>query len=203
MRAAVCRYVECLAIVRQPLDKGPGPATGPKSLRSSLLASVEDSLKHPTADIRDAAVRALGQFALAYMCKGNPEAGAKRLVVKLAGTLREDPNPAARRGAALALGVMPATLLLAEVPPPVVLSSVSGTAGGAAAAAAAAAAGDNGGDGDHGDREGAAGRRRRWRRRLALDALKAATVPETPSSRRRGAHVCGAGIGGFAGQAGG
>jgi len=63
--------------------------------------SVEESLKHPTADIRNAAVAAIGQFAAAYMVGANPQMGAKRLVVKLADALRADPNPAARRGGAL------------------------------------------------------------------------------------------------------
>jgi hypothetical protein len=194
MRAAVCRYVECLAAVRQPLDKGPGPATGPKSLRSSLLNSVEESLKHPTADIRDAAVGALGEFAAAYMCGGNPEAGAKRLVVKLAGALMEDPNPAARRGAALALGVMPAALLLADV------SSVTATKGGACAAGRGGAGGDAvgdagaAGDGDNeqkpkGEQTSVSVSVPAWR--FALDALRAATVPEEDAEARDAeARVC-------------
>ena len=163
MRAAVCRYVECLAAVGQPLDKGPGPATGPKSLRSSLLNSVEESLKHPTADIRDAAVGALRQFAVAYMCGAKPEAGAKRLVVKLAGTLGDDPNPAARRGAALALGVMPAALLRAGVP-----------------SGAGAEGAEGAGEGEMIPS---------WR--MALDILKAATVPEEDAEARDAeARVC-------------
>ena len=115
MRAATCRFVECLAMTGQPLDRGPGPAAGPKSLRSSLLASMEESLRHPSADVRDAATRALGEFAEAYMCGSSPEKGAERLVATLAATAEEDPNPAARRGAAAALGAMPAALLLATV----------------------------------------------------------------------------------------
>ena len=116
MRAAVSKYVQCLASVSQPLDKGPGPATGPKSLRSTLLASLEENLKHPTVDIRDSAVSAMGEFAASYMVGSNPAAGAKRLIVKLATLLREDQNPAARRGAALALGVMPREMLFSCVP---------------------------------------------------------------------------------------
>ena len=115
MRAATCRFVECLAMSRQPLDRGPGPAAGPKSLRSALLASMEESLRHPSADVRDAATSALGAFAEAYMCGSSPEKGAERLVASLAATAAEDPNPAARRGAAAALGAMPAALLLAAV----------------------------------------------------------------------------------------
>ena len=115
MRAATCRFVECLAMSRQPLDRGPGPAAGPKSLRSALLASMEESLRHPSADVRDAATSALGAFAEAYMCGSSPEKGAERLVATLAATAAEDPNPAARRGAAAALGAMPAALLLAAV----------------------------------------------------------------------------------------
>ena len=197
MRAAVCRYVECLAIVRQPLDKGPGPATGPKSLRSSLLASVEDSLKHPTADIRDAAVRALGQFALAYMCKGNPEAGAKRLVVKLAGTLREDPNPAARRGAALALGVMPATLSPRFRPPSCIIRI--GDCWGRCRRGCCCWDWENGGDGDHGDREGAAEDGGGGGLEIGAGRSQGGDCPRggRRSSRRRGARVRGAGLAGL------
>lgn len=165
MRAATCRYAECLAEVRQPLDAGPGPATGPKSLRSLLLASLEENLKHPTADIRDAAVAALGRFARSYMCgataKAN-DAGARRLPAKLAATLRDEPNPAARRGAAAALGVMPAALLSARV----------------------------GADADKSD-GGEAETVPAWR--AALDALRAATVPEEDSEARDAeARVCAA-----------
>jgi hypothetical protein len=115
MRAATCRFVECLAMSGQPLDRGPGPATGPKSLRSAILASMEESLRHPSSDVRDAATSALGAFAEAYMCGSSPEKGAERLVATLAATAEGDPNPAARRGAAAALGAMPAALLLASV----------------------------------------------------------------------------------------
>ena len=165
MRVATCRYAECLAEVRQPLDAGPGPATGPKSLRSLLLASLEENLKHPTADIRDAAVAALGRFARSYMCgttaKAN-DAGARRLPAKLAATLRDEPNPAARRGAAAALGVMPAALLSARV----------------------------GADADKSD-GGEAETVPAWR--AALDALRAATVPEEDSEARDAeARVCAA-----------
>ena len=167
MRAATCRYAECLAEVRQPLDAGPGPATGPKSLRSLLLSSLEENLKHPTVDIRDAAVAAIGRFARSYMCgataKAN-DAGARRLPAKLAATLRDEPNPAARRGAAAALGVMPASLLLARV-----------------------GAGDGDGDGDGGEAETVPA----WR--AALDALRAATVPEEDAEARDAeARVCAA-----------
>ena len=165
MRAATCRYAECLAEVRQPLDAGPGPATGPKSLRSLLLASLEENLKHPTADIRDAAVAALGRFARSYMCgttaKAN-DAGARRLPAKLAATLRDEPNPAARRGAAAALGVMPAALLSARV------GAVADKSDGGEAETIPA-----------------------WR--AALDALRAATVPEEdPEARDAEARVCAA-----------
>ena len=189
MRAAACRYVSCLARVGQPLDKGPGPPTGPKSLRSALLASVEDSLKHPSSDIRDAAVDAIGAFADAYMRGGGGVAGAKRLVVKLASSLHtfgegggaptRDANPAARRGAALALGVMPAELLLAEVPEP----------GGAfvpASDAAKAFASESGAGGEDGEEAPAPPPPSKtmpaWR--LAVDALAASTIPEEDAEAR-------------------
>jgi hypothetical protein len=168
MRAAVSKYVQCLASVAQPLDKGSGPATGPKSLRSTLLASLEENLKHPTVDIRDSAVAAMREFAASYMVGSNPAAGAKRLIVKLATTLREDPNPAARRGAALALGVMPREMLFSSVP--------GFTA-----------------DVDENTEEGSAPVEPEmipaWR--MALEALKAASIPEEDvEARDADARVC-------------
>ena len=115
MRVATCRFVECLAQVRQPLDRGPGPATGPKSLRTTLLVSMEESLKHPSLEVRDAAKNAIGAFAEAYMCGSNPEKGAERLVATLCRQASFDLNPAAKRGAAAALGAMPAALLLTRI----------------------------------------------------------------------------------------
>ena len=184
MRAATCRYVECLALAAQPLDVGQSaPKTGPKSIRSRLLASLEENLRHPTADIREAAVRALGAFALEYMtAKGGDEtlarksnaAGAKRLVAKLAATLREDPNPAARRGAAAAIGAMPAALLLA----PIEVDSDSAAEGEAEAEPSSGVAPPRG------QKTSPA-----WR--VALDALRVASVPEEdPEARDAEARVC-------------
>ena len=186
MRAATCRYVECLALAAQPLDVGQSaPKTGPKSIRSRLLASLEENLRHPTADIREAAVRALGAFALEYMtAKGGDEtlarksnaAGAKRLVAKLAATLREDPNPAARRGAAAAIGAMPAALLLA----PIEVDSDSAAEG---EAEAEPSSGKNVAP-PRGQKTSPA-----WR--VALDALRVASVPEEdPEVRDAEARVC-------------
>ena len=179
MRAATCRFVECLAMTGQPLDRGPGPAAGPKSLRSALLASMEESLRHPSADVRDAATRALGAFAEAYMCGSSPEKGAERLVVTLAATAEEDPNPAARRGAAAALGAMPAALLLAAVP------SRKRNGNGDP---------DSGANGETGsDREFASEQKPvtvpAWR--AAMDALAAASrFEEDPEARDAEARVC-------------
>ena len=167
MRAAVSKYVQCLASVSQPLDKGPGPATGPKSLRCTLLASLEENLKHPTVDIRDSAVSAIGEFAASYMVGSNPAAGAKRLIVKLATVLRDDQNPAARRGAALALGVMPREMLFSYVP-------------GFAAEAPAE---------ENADAEADPEMIPAWR--MALEALKAASIPEEDvEARDVDARVC-------------
>ena len=167
MRAAVSKYVQCLASVSQPLDKGPGPATGPKSLRSTLLASLEENLKHPTVDIRDSAVSAMGEFAASYMVGSNPAAGAKRLIVKFAMVLRDDQNPAARRGAALALGVMPREMLFSYVP-------------GFAAEAPAE---------ENADAEADPEMIPAWR--MALEALKAASIPEEDvEARDADARVC-------------
>ena len=91
-----------------------------------------------------------------------------------AATLREDPNPAARRGAAAAIGAMPAALLLA----PIEVDSDSAAEGEAEAEPSSGVAPPRG------QKTSPA-----WR--VALDALRVASVPEEdPEARDAEARVC-------------
>jgi len=103
MRAAVCRLVEAIAYVNLPLTT---------ALKKALHASLDESLRHPTKDIVLAAASALKPFAASYMTSCSTDA-LDRSVHKYAAALQSEPNPAVRRGAALALGALPPRLLLA------------------------------------------------------------------------------------------
>jgi hypothetical protein len=103
MRGAACRLVECLALSSAVI---PIPA---KTL-ALLLASVEESLPHPTEDISQSAADALTALApLAEPALLHP--AVERLARSLADTAGG--NAGARRGHALALGALPASVLAA------------------------------------------------------------------------------------------
>ncbi|GAQ86916.1 Beta-tubulin folding cofactor D [Klebsormidium nitens] len=101
MRGAVCRLIERTAHVGLPL-----PIKTLKLLEGSIL----DNLQHPTPDIQASAASALSAFAAAYLLPSKPER-VNRTTLKYAAIIRDDPNPAAKRGCALALGALPKPLL--------------------------------------------------------------------------------------------
>lgn len=94
------RLVECIALAKLPL-------TGPQ--HKQLHASIDQNLRHPTASIQTAACSALAAFAAAYIPHGDAES-VERTSDRYLGLLT-DPNVAARRGAAAALGALPPWLL--------------------------------------------------------------------------------------------
>mmetsp|Transcript_15457 Transcript_15457/g.50826 ORF Transcript_15457/g.50826 Transcript_15457/m.50826 type:complete len:1003 (+) Transcript_15457:313-3321(+) len=101
MRGAVCRFIECLSAIKLPLDKK--TAVG-------LHLSIDENLKHPTAEIQEAAARALKAFLASYRNDVvNPEL-LKRTVGLYGPQLKANANAAVRRGAALALGALPPSL---------------------------------------------------------------------------------------------
>ena len=79
------------------------------SQHRQLHTSIDENLRHPTASIQSAACSALAAFAASYITTGDAEA-TKRTTDKYLGLLT-DPNVAARRGAAAALGALPTWLL--------------------------------------------------------------------------------------------
>ena len=108
MRGAACRLVEVQALVALPC----GPKTALKT-----LASLDDSLKHPTEPISHAAVAAIRAVGAAYFAASpTPDVPFERLVVRYAKPLGSDPNAALRRGYTLALGALPRVQLRAALP---------------------------------------------------------------------------------------
>ena len=95
-----CRLVECIALAEVPLTA---------SQHKQLHASIDENLRHPTATIQSAACSALAAFATNYIPSGDG-ASIQRTSDRYLGLLT-DPNVAARRGAAAALGALPAWLL--------------------------------------------------------------------------------------------
>ncbi|KAL2632493.1 hypothetical protein R1flu_003972 [Riccia fluitans] len=101
MRAAVCVLIECTANLRVLL---------PPKVEKVLHDSVDENLKHPNSDIQACAVAALKAFIAGYLLPASAPAIA-RTTSKYLQILKNDPNPAAQRGAALALGALPYDLL--------------------------------------------------------------------------------------------
>ena len=99
-RQGCCRLVECIALARLPL-------TEPQ--HKQLHTSIDENLRHPTASIQTAACSALAAFAATYIPNGDADS-VERASNRYLGLLT-DPNVAARRGAAAALGALPSWLL--------------------------------------------------------------------------------------------
>ena len=117
MRSAVCRLIEAIAFSKMRL--------APKTVKM-LLVSLDEHLRHPTAEIQDCAVAALRQFTRTYMPSLEAEATTgtvstlaivadEPLVSRYASLAEANPNVAVRRGAAKAVGVLPAPLLAADI----------------------------------------------------------------------------------------
>ena len=94
------RLVECIALAKLPLTT---------TQHKQLHTSIDENLRHPTAAIQTAACAALAAFAASYISTGDQEAVHRTSEKYLA--LLTDPNVAARRGAAAALGALPCWLL--------------------------------------------------------------------------------------------
>uniref|UniRef100_A0A7N0ZQT9 Tubulin-specific chaperone D n=1 Tax=Kalanchoe fedtschenkoi TaxID=63787 RepID=A0A7N0ZQT9_KALFE len=100
MRTAVSRFTECLSLAAICLSD---------EIKRGLLDTLSENLRHPNSQIQKAAVEALKHFVASYLV--STDAGnASDIVLKYLDQLA-DLNVAARRGAALALGVLPYKLL--------------------------------------------------------------------------------------------
>ncbi|PHT59125.1 Tubulin-folding cofactor D [Capsicum baccatum] len=96
MRSAVSRFIECSSVACIQLTD---------NIKRSLLDTLHENLRHPNSQIQGAAVAALKIFIPAYIASLESKcfnAITSRYLEQLT-----DPNVAARRGSALALGVLP------------------------------------------------------------------------------------------------
>ncbi|KAG0472611.1 hypothetical protein HPP92_014468 [Vanilla planifolia] len=96
MRSAVSRLIECISRSAISLSK---------KITKCLLDTLTDNLKHPNPQIQCAAVDALRHFVQAYLVSLN-EKFSNEIISKYLDLL-DDANVAARRGAAMALGILP------------------------------------------------------------------------------------------------
>ncbi|CBI38891.3 unnamed protein product, partial [Vitis vinifera] len=96
MRAAVSRFIECISLACLFV---------PEKTKRTLLDTLNENLRHPNSQIQNAAVQALKYFVPAYLIKGDNE-NLNNMTSKYLEQLT-DPNAAARRGSALAIGVLP------------------------------------------------------------------------------------------------
>lgn len=96
MRCAVSRFIECISLSEVNLNE---------RTKRSLLDTLNENLKHPNAQIQRAAIDALKHFVQAYIVSSG-EKVMNGIISKYL-ELLDDANVAARRGAALALGILP------------------------------------------------------------------------------------------------
>ncbi|KAF8380470.1 hypothetical protein HHK36_027956 [Tetracentron sinense] len=100
MRSALSRFINCISLARVFL---------PEKIKRSFLDTLNENMRHPNAQIQSSAVEALNHFVPAYLVTtGN--GGTYDMTSKYL-ELLTDPNVAARRGSALAIGVLPFEVL--------------------------------------------------------------------------------------------
>ncbi|KAK1326064.1 hypothetical protein QJS10_CPA01g02700 [Acorus calamus] len=103
MRSAVSRFIECTSVAHVSLTE---------KIKRSLLDTINENLRHPNNQIQSCAVEALKQFVPAYL-DGSGDVIAVSMTSKYL-ELLDDPNVAARRGSALAIGALPFNLLASK-----------------------------------------------------------------------------------------
>lgn len=101
MRSAVSQFISCISIAGISLSE---------KTKKSLLETLNENLRHPSSQIQCAAVEALKHFIPTYLLSSG-EKIANDIISKYVALL-DDPNVAARRGAALALGILPYKFLI-------------------------------------------------------------------------------------------
>eukprot|EP00736_Rhodelphis_marinus_P002796 Rmarinus@m.297 len=97
MRQAVCRLLECCSFASMPTKE---------KLRLQLLATISENLRHPKDYIQEAAREACHAFLRQYYSSPS-EAIRVRVTDTFCKSVREDENPAAKRGYSLVLGALP------------------------------------------------------------------------------------------------
>ncbi|KAL6557242.1 hypothetical protein OROMI_017592 [Orobanche minor] len=106
MRSAVSRFIECICRAQVYLAE---------KTKRSLLDTLNENLKHPNFHIQNAAVEALKHYIPHYLVSSEDK-GVNDIMSRHLNQLT-DPNVAARRGSALALGVLPFEFLAKEWKP--------------------------------------------------------------------------------------
>jgi hypothetical protein len=101
MRSAVSRFIACISMAAISLNE---------KTKRSLGETLNENLRHPNSQIQSAAVDALKHFIPTYLVSAG-EKTSNDIISKYV-TLLDDPNVAARRGGALALGILPYEFLL-------------------------------------------------------------------------------------------
>ncbi|KAK3153018.1 hypothetical protein QOZ80_2BG0166550 [Eleusine coracana subsp. coracana] len=101
MRSAVSRFISCISMAGISLNE---------KTKKSLLETLNENLRHPNSQIQCDAVDALKHFIPTYLVSSG-EKIANDIISKYLALL-DDPNVAARRGAALALGILPYKFLI-------------------------------------------------------------------------------------------
>ncbi|KAG8084191.1 hypothetical protein GUJ93_ZPchr0010g7418 [Zizania palustris] len=96
MRSAVSRFIACISMAGISLNE---------KTKKSLLETLNENLRHPNSQIQCASVDALKHFIPTHLVSSG-EKIANDIISKYMALL-DDPNVAARRGAALALGILP------------------------------------------------------------------------------------------------
>ncbi|KAF5184838.1 Tubulin-specific chaperone d [Thalictrum thalictroides] len=93
MRAVVSRFIDCISASQITLLE---------KTKQRLLDTLLENLRHPNAQIQSCAVEALKHFVPAYLVSTSVNDIASKYL-----KLLDDPNVSARRGSALAIGVLP------------------------------------------------------------------------------------------------
>ncbi|CAM0956477.1 unnamed protein product [Alopecurus aequalis] len=101
MRSAVSRFIACISMAAISLNE---------KTKRSLVETLNENLRHPNSQIQCAAVDALKDFIPTYLVSAGETIGTD--IISKYVTLLDDPNVAARRGGALALGILPYEFLL-------------------------------------------------------------------------------------------
>ena len=102
MRSAICRLIEASAAVGLPLST---------AQQACLWNQICDNLRQAVPDTQAGAAAALAAFAAHYLPHWTPADQQDLVLDRFLADLRDVGNPPTRRGAALALGVLPPWLL--------------------------------------------------------------------------------------------
>lgn len=120
IRDAICQLIESVSYSRFKLPATITPTQGtpsfksrPKSCKVLLQEMINENLKNPNEEIQFAAVRCVRQFSLRYHGTKSPAQckslqGVIEFYLK---HIKSEPNPAARRGYALAVGALSPSVL--------------------------------------------------------------------------------------------